>query len=49
MSLARKMIRCSLRTGGKSIEQIRERFKWQGLTYRDFENLQKMYEEFDGA
>lgn len=49
MSLARKMIRCSLRTGGKSIEQIREMFKGQGLTYRDFENLQKMYEEFDGA
>ena len=44
-----KMILCRLRTGGKSIEQIRERFKGQGLTYRDFESLQKMYEEFDGV
>lgn len=49
MSFARKMVRCSLHTGGKSMDQIRERFKGQGLTYRDFENLQKMYEEFDGA
>lgn len=49
MSLGCKMIRCRLRTGGKSIEQIRERFKGQGLAYRDFENLQKMYEEFDGV
>ena len=48
MSLARKMMRCRLHTGGKSIAQIQEKFKGQGLTYRDLENLQKMYEEFDG-
>ena len=44
-----KCVRCRLKTGGKSIEQIRERFKGQGLTYRDFENLQKMYDFFDGV
>lgn len=48
MSLSCKMVRCRLHTGGKSIDQIHEKFKGQGLTCRDFENLQKMYEEFDG-
>lgn len=49
MSLSCKMVRCRLHTGGKSIDQIHEKFKGQGLTCRDFENLQKMYEEFDGV
>jgi len=43
-----KVIRCRLKTGGKSIEQIREENKGQGLTYRDFENIQRASEEFDG-
>lgn len=49
MSLDCKMIRCRLHTGGKSVEQIHEKFKGQPLTYRDLENLQKMYEAFDGV
>ena len=43
-----KVIKCRLKTGGKTIEEIREKYKGQGLTYRDFENLQKANEEFDG-
>lgn len=43
-----KVIKCRLITGGKSIEQIRERFKGQGLTYRDFEDIQRANEAFNG-
>lgn len=43
-----KVIRCRLKTGGKTIEQIRERYTGQGMTYRDFENIQRANEEFDG-
>ncbi|SHJ74892.1 M78 family metallopeptidase domain-containing protein [Tepidibacter formicigenes] len=44
-----KIIKCRLKTGGKTINEIREQNKGQGLTYRDFENIQKAYEEFDGV
>lgn len=43
-----KFIRCRLKTGGKSVEQLRKRFHGQGLTYRDFENYRNMYESFNG-
>lgn len=43
-----KIVRCRLKTGGKSIAQIQEKYKWQGLTRRDYENIQKAGQEFDG-
>lgn len=43
-----KVVRCRLKTGGKSIEQIKESYKGQELVYRDFENLQQMYDAFSG-
>lgn len=43
-----KVIRCRLHTGGQSMDQIRERYRGQGLTYRDFESLQRANEAFDG-
>lgn len=43
-----KIVLCRLKTGGKTIAEIREKHKGQGLTYRDFENLQKAFEEFNG-
>ncbi len=46
--LPNKVVCCRLKTGGKSIDQIREHFNGQGMTYRDFENLKKMYDAFEG-
>lgn len=43
-----KVVRCRLKTGGKSIEQIKESHKGQRLVYRDFESLQQMYDAFSG-
>lgn len=43
-----KVVRCKLKTGGKTVEQIRESCKGQGLVYRDFENLKKMNDMFSG-
>lgn len=48
MNYQPKVIRCRLKTGGKTIQQIREQYKGQGLTYRDFENIQRANEEFNG-
>lgn len=39
MNYRPKVVRCRLKTGGKSIPQIREECRGQGLTYRDFENM----------
>ncbi len=44
-----KVILCRLHTGGKSVEEIREDCKGQGLAYRDFENIQKANAQFDGV
>lgn len=44
-----KIIKCKLKTGDKTIPEIKERYKGQGLVYRDFENIQRANEEFDGA
>jgi len=44
-----KVVKGKIVTGGRTIPQIREANKGQGLTYRDFENMQKAYEQFDGA
>lgn len=49
MTYQPKIIKCRLKTGGKSIEAIREQYKGQGLTYRDFENIQRANEQFDGV
>ena len=48
MTYQPKVIRCRLHTGGKTIQEIRERYAGQGMTYRDFENIQRANEEFDG-
>lgn len=48
MNYQPKLIRCRLKTGGKSVEQLRERFHGQGLTYRDLENYRNMYDRFNG-
>ena len=44
-----KIVKCRLKTGGKTIPEIREQYKGQGLTYRDLENVQRANEQFDGA
>ena len=41
-------IRGRLHTGGKSIAELKEQYKGQGLTYRDFESLQRAFDLFDG-
>lgn len=43
-----RVIRGRLHTGGKSIAELKERYKGQGLTYRDFESLQRAFDLFDG-
>lgn len=43
-----KEIRGLLHTGGKSIAELKERYKGQGLTYRNFESLQRALDLFDG-
>lgn len=48
MNYQPKVIRCRLKTGGKSIEEIRQKYTGQGMTYRDFENIQQANEHFDG-
>ncbi len=48
MTYQPKVVKCRLKTGGKSIEEIRERYKGQGMVYRDFENIQRANEQFDG-
>ncbi|MBU5438312.1 hypothetical protein KQI42_09845 [Tissierella sp. MSJ-40] len=47
MGYVPKIIKCRLKTGGKTIEEIREKNKGQGLAYRDFKNIQRAYEQFD--
>ena len=42
MNYRPKVVRCRLKTGGKSIPQIREECRGQGLTYRDFENIRNI-------
>lgn len=41
-------IRCRLHTGGKSVEEIRDRYRGQGLTWRNFESLKRAFDLFDG-
>lgn len=48
MNYQPKVVRCRLHTGGKTIQEIRERYAGQGMTYRDFESIQRANEEFDG-
>lgn len=43
-----RVIRGLLHTGGKTIAELKERYKGQGLTYRDFESLQRAFDLFDG-
>lgn len=44
-----KVVLCRLHMAGKSIQQIREECAGQGMTYRDFENIQRANEYFDGV
>lgn len=39
-----KVVLCRLHMAGKSIQQIREECAGQGMTYRDFENIQRANE-----
>lgn len=48
MTYQPKVVRCRLKMGGKSIEEIRAQYTGQGMTYRDFENIQRANEQFDG-
>lgn len=41
-------VKCRLHTGGKTVDEIRERYTGQGLTYRNFESLQRAFDLFDG-
>ena len=41
-------VKCRLHTGGKTVDEIRERYTGQGLTYRNFESLQRASDLFDG-
>ena len=49
MNYQPKVIRCRLKTGGKTIQEIREKNKGQGMVYRDFENIKKTYDVLDGV
>lgn len=49
MTYKPKIVKCRLKTGGKTIPEIREQYKGQGLTYRDFENIQRANEKFHGT
>jgi len=44
-----KVILCRLHMADKSIQQIREECAGQGMTYRDFENIKRANEYFDGV
>ena len=48
MTYQPKIVRCRLKMGGKTIDEIREECRGQGMVYRDFENIQKANEQFDG-
>lgn len=48
MTYQPKIVKCRMKTGGKSIEKIRERCKGQGMVYRDFENIQRAEEQLNG-
>lgn len=44
-----KLIKGKIVTGGRSIEKIREANKGQNMSEEDFQNIQKAYEQFNGA
>lgn len=48
MAYRPKIVKCRLHTGGKSIDELRERYKGQGLTYRDLESVKRSMDLFDG-
>ncbi len=43
-----RVIRGLLHTGGRSIAELKARYTGQGLTYRDFESIQRAFDLFDG-
>ena len=43
-----KIVLCLLKTGGKSIQEIRDQCAGQSMTYQDFENIQRANDQFDG-
>ena len=36
-------VKARLHTGGKTVDEIRERYTGQGLTYRNFESLRRAF------
>jgi hypothetical protein len=44
-----KVVKAKIVTTGRTIPEIREENKGQGMTYRDFENLKKAYDVFADA
>lgn len=48
MNYQPKVIRCRLKTGGKTVAEIREEYRGQGMTYRDFENMKRAFDTMDG-
>lgn len=48
MSYRPKVIKCRLKTGGKSIAELQERYEGEGLTHGDLENIQQANKLFDG-
>lgn len=43
-----KVVRCRLKTGGKTVQELREKLTGQGFTVRDFQNIIKAGDYFDG-
>lgn len=44
-----KAIKGRFKTGGRTIQQIKDSNRCQGMTCRDFENMRRAYDVFDGA
>lgn len=44
-----KIVRCRLHTGGKTVDELRKQYAGEGLTFRDYESLQRAFDLFDGV
>ena len=43
-----KVVLARLKTGGKTVEQIRDELKGQGFTWNQFKHMKESYDLFDG-
>ena len=43
-----KIVKAKLKTGGKTVQSVREKLTGQGFTVRDFQHIIKVGEYFDG-